>query len=82
MSIRIPRIAPRVVIPRIAARVVLVALCFCSALFAAPAFAQINSESETNNTESTADGPMGTGTRVTGSLSSSSEIEIKPVDIG
>ncbi len=81
MSIRIPRIAARVVIPRIAARVALVALCFCSALFAAPAFAQINSESETNNTESTANGPVGSGTRVTGSLSSSSDIDWFYVDL-
>ncbi len=62
-------------IPRIAARVALLALCFCAALFAVPAFAQIASESESNNTESTADGPIGSGTRVAGSLSKSSDID-------
>jgi cyanophycinase len=46
-----------------------------AALSASPAFAQISSESESNNTESTADGPVGSGTRVTGSLSSSSDID-------
>ncbi len=58
-------------------------LCLCftlsatlsAALWASPAFAQISSESESNNTESTADGPVGSGTRVTGSLSSSSDID-------
>ncbi len=62
-------------LPRIAARAALVALCFCTTLFAAPAFTQIASESESNNTESTADGPVGSGTRVTGSLSKSSDID-------
>ena len=71
MSVRIPHVR----IPRIAARPVFVALCFCAALFAMPAFAQIASESENNNNESAADGPVGSGTRVTGSLSTSSDID-------
>ncbi len=62
-------------IPRIAARLVSVALCCCAALFAMPAVAQIASESENNNTESAADGPVASGTRVTGSLSTSSDID-------
>ncbi len=62
-------------IPRFAARIAFVALCFCTSLFAAPTFAQIAVESESNNTESTADGPVGTGARVTGGLSNSSDID-------
>jgi cyanophycinase len=62
-------------LPRIAARFILVALSFCTALFAVPAFAQIASESENNNTEGSADGPVGSGTRVAGSLSTSSDID-------
>ena len=62
---------PRVRIPRAA----VAALCVCAALFAMPAVAQIASESENNNTESAADGPVGSGTRVTGSLSASSDID-------
>lgn len=76
MSVRIPHVRiPHVLIPRIAARPVFVALCFCAALFAMPAFAQIASESENNNNESAADGPVASGTRVTGSLSTSSDID-------
>ncbi len=62
-------------LPRIAARVAFAALSVFAALFAIPAFAQITSESESNNTESSADGPVGSGTRVTGSLSKSSDID-------
>lgn len=62
-------------LPRIAARVVSAALCIGAALSAMPAFAQIVSESENNNTESSADGPVGSGTRVSGSLSKSSDID-------
>jgi cyanophycinase len=62
-------------LPRIAARAMFVALWMCTALFAAPAFAQIVSESENNNTESNADGPVASGTRVAGSLSASSDID-------
>jgi cyanophycinase len=75
-------IAMSIQLPRIAARVVFVARCCCIALalfvqpfFIQPAFAQIASESENNNTESAADGPVGSGTRVTGSLSTSSDID-------
>ncbi len=62
-------------IPRIAARLVSVALCCCAALLAMPAAAQITSESENNNAESAADGPVASGTRVTGSLSTASDID-------
>jgi cyanophycinase len=62
-------------LPRIAARIAFVALCFGTALFAMPAFAQITSESESNNTESTANGPVASGTRITGSLSKSTDID-------
>ncbi len=62
-------------LPRIAARATFVALCFCALLFTVPALAQITGESESNNTESTADGPVGSGTRVAGSLSASSDID-------
>jgi cyanophycinase len=62
-------------LPRIAARLVVAALCACATFVALPAFAQITSESESNNTESTADGPVGSGTRVTGSLSTASDID-------
>lgn len=53
----------------------LIALSACFAAFAAPAFAQITTESENNNTESAADGPIASGIRVTGSLSSTSDID-------
>lgn len=62
-------------LPRIAARIAFVALCFGTALFAVPAFAQIASETESNNTESTANGPIGSGVRVSGSLSKSSDVD-------
>ena len=62
-------------LPRIAARVVCAALFCCIALSAIPASAQITSESENNNAESAADGPVGSGTRVAGSLSTSSDID-------
>ena len=57
------------------ARAAFLTLCFCLSVSVSPAFAQISSESESNNTESTADGPVGSGTRVTGSLSASSDID-------
>lgn len=62
-------------IPRFAARLVFIALACCAGLFAMPAAAQIVSESENNNTESAADGPVGSGTRVVGGLSTSSDID-------
>lgn len=62
-------------IPRIAARPAFFALCFCAALFTIPAVAQIAGESENNNTESAADGPVASGARVAGSLSKSSDID-------
>ncbi len=62
-------------LPRIAARATFVALCFCALLFTVPALAQITGESESNNTENIADGPVGSGTRIAGSLSASSDID-------
>jgi cyanophycinase len=50
-------------------------LCLCLAGISGTAFAQIAAESENNNTESAADGPVGSGTRVAGSLSTSSDID-------
>ena len=60
---------------RTRARAAFLALCVCFAASVSPAFAQIGSESENNNTESTANGPVGSGTRVAGSLSSLSDID-------
>lgn len=45
------------------------------ALLAGPAAAQITSESETNDRESQADGPIGSGVRVTGSMGTSRDID-------
>ena len=76
MSALIPCVRiPRVRIAHRIARGAVAALCVCAALFAMPASAQIASESENNNTESAADGPVASGTRVTGSLSTSSDID-------
>jgi cyanophycinase len=51
------------------------AACLCLFACIHPAFAQITSESESNNTESTADGPIGSGTRVSGAFSNSNDID-------
>jgi cyanophycinase len=62
--------------PRAIVRAVLSASCLCLGLFgAAAASAQITAESETNDRESQADGPVGAGVRVSGSLSSTSDID-------
>jgi cyanophycinase len=45
------------------------------ATIATPAFAQITSESENNNSESVANGPIGSGVRVSGTLSTSRDID-------
>ncbi len=53
--------------------------CLFTGLFvsawAGTAAAQITSESENNNTESAADGPVASGTRVAGSMSKSSDVD-------
>jgi cyanophycinase len=55
------------------------AICLFTGLFvsawATTAVAQITSESENNNTESAADGPVASGTRVAGSLSAANDID-------
>jgi cyanophycinase len=51
---------------------IVIGLCLTAA---APAFAQIASESENNDRESAADGPIGSGVRVSGSLSSTRDID-------
>ena len=63
-----------------AARFIPIVLTLC--LAAAPALAQISSESESNNTESTADGPIGSGRVVSGGLSARTDIDWYYVDVG
>lgn len=61
---------------RAAARVFVFGLSFTAlAAFALPAAAQITQESETNDRESQADGPIGSGVRVSGSLSTSRDVD-------
>ena len=50
-------------------------LAFALCALAAPAFASITSESEDNDRESRADGPVSPGIAVTGSLSSRRDID-------
>lgn len=64
------------------ARAVRAAIAFVlSALIAAPAVAQVTAESEPNNTESAADGPVGSGVRVSGSMSTRRDIDWYYLDI-
>ena len=67
---------------RSSARAASVVLCLCLGSLSHPAFAQIAAESENNNTESAADGPVGSGTRVTGTLSTASDIDWFYFDLG
>jgi len=67
---------------RASARAASVVLCLCLGGLSHPAFAQIATESENNNSESAADGPVGSGTRVTGTLSTSSDIDWFYFDLG
>ncbi len=56
--------------------IMIASLCLAAVVTqASPAIAQIRSETESNNTESTANGPIASGTRVTGSLSSTSDVD-------
>ena len=63
------------------ARCVLCALALLLALAAAPLGAQITAESESNNSESTADGPIGSGRSISGSLSSTRDIDWFYLDV-
>lgn len=55
--------------------------CLCCLFATAPAAAQIAAESEPNNTESAADGPVGSGVRVSGSMSSRRDIDWYSFDV-
>jgi cyanophycinase len=57
---------------RASLRGVLLLVCFC---LIAPVMAQVTNESENNDRESLADGPVGSGVRVSGGLSSSGDID-------
>lgn len=57
---------------RASLRGVLFVVCLC---LIAPAWAQVTNESENNDRESVADGPVGSGTRVSGNLSTSSDVD-------
>jgi cyanophycinase len=63
------------------ARCILCVAALLMGLAAAPLSAQISAESESNNTEGTADGPLGSGRSVSGSFSTSRDVDWFYVDL-